>query len=292
MIDPHFHSTYSDGQLAVSEIADQLIKSNIQYCALTDHNTVDGLKEMKNALAQTSVNFISGVEMTALYNDHEIHTLVYDFDIDQAVDILKERNEIVNKLKIEELRAATQLFKKEGFAVSDNLEPIGRCPAGLIIALDVYNNKENQELMIKKHGHLLTREEFFYTYQEVNCPCRAPLAGVSMEWIIEKFKPLTKNIMIAHPFVATSVTIKPLIEENIIELVAMGVTGVEVYHNQTSVEKIKFFEKFVADNDLFYSGGSDSHFKENKNTLLGYYNDQDLIPGFKLNDLSFSINKP
>lgn len=145
MIDLHFHSEHSDGKLSVKEIADRLIKSDIKYCSLADHDTVDGLKELKKELENTSINFIAGVEMTALYNGNEIHILVYDFDIDKAAEILKERNELVEKQRINELQTAVQLFKKENFFVSDNLKPVSKQPTGLTIALDVYNKKENQD---------------------------------------------------------------------------------------------------------------------------------------------------
>jgi predicted metal-dependent phosphoesterase TrpH len=288
MIDLHFHSKYSDGKLSVTEIANKLIRSNIKYCALADHDSVNGLKKMKKELDNTSVNFITGVEMTALYGDKEIHILIYDFDIDKAINILEERNEIVEKQRTKELETAIKLFKKEGFKVSNNLKPAPKQPTGLTIALDVYNKKENRNSLIKKHGHLLNEEEFYNFYQAKGGPCHTPKSGVDANWVIKKFAPLTKNIILAHPFVPVSFTIKPLKKEDIIKLINMGITGIEVYHDKNSVEKIQFLEKFVAKNNLFYTGGSDSHF-EAGNTRIGYYTNKDKIPSFKLHNINYAI---
>lgn len=289
MIDLHFHSEHSDGRLNVKEIADKLIESDIEYCSLADHDSVDGLKEMKKILENTSVNFITGVEMTALYNSNEIHILIYDFDIDKAIKILKERNEMVEKQRIEELETSIQLFKKEGFLVSDDLKPVPKKPTGLTIALDVYD-KKNQDLLIKKHSHFLTKEEFYNFYQAKGGVCYVPKSGVDANWVIKKFTPLTENIILAHPFVSSSLTIKPLKEEDIVKLINMGIMGIEVYYDRNSIEQIQFLEKFVAKNNLFYTGGSDSHFTA-KSIPIGYYTNKDKIPGFKIRNISYAIKK-
>jgi len=290
MIDLHFHSEYSDGKLNVKEITNSLIAVGVKYCSLTDHDTIDGLKEMKTILEKTDVNFITGVEMTALYNNNEIHVLIYDFDIDKAINILKERNELVEKQRIKELKTAIQLFEREGFLVNNNLKPVPKEPTGLTIALDIYNKKENKDLLIKKYGHILNEEEFYNFYQAKGSPCYVSKSGVSVEWIIKKFTSLTKNIILAHPFVPVSFTIKPLEEENIVELINIGITGIEVYHDRNTVEQIEFLEKFVAKNNLFYTGGSDSHFKEN-DASIGYYDDKNKVPSFRLYDINYKIKK-
>jgi 3',5'-nucleoside bisphosphate phosphatase len=290
MIDLHFHSQYSDGKLNIKEIADNLVESGIKYCSLTDHDTVDGLKKMGKVLENTNINFIPGVEMTALYNNNEIHVLFYDFDIDKAINIFKKRNELVKKQRIKELKTAVRLFKKQGFLVSKSLRPVAKKPTGLTVALDVYNKKENKDLLIKKHGHILNEEEFYNSYQSNGSPCCVPKSGVSIEWIIKQFTPLTKNIILAHPFVPVSFTIKALKKEDIVELLNIGITGIEVYHDRNTTEQIKFLEKFVAKNNLLYTGGSDSHFKE-KNTPVGYYNNKRKVPSFRLCGVSYKIKK-
>ena len=46
MIDLHVHSTYSDGTFSTKELVDYAIEKGLNAFALTDHDTVAGLKEI------------------------------------------------------------------------------------------------------------------------------------------------------------------------------------------------------------------------------------------------------
>ena len=43
-IDLHTHSIYSDGSLTVEELIDLAIEKGLSHIALTDHDTVDGVR--------------------------------------------------------------------------------------------------------------------------------------------------------------------------------------------------------------------------------------------------------
>ncbi|SRR3989339_938221 len=159
MIDLHFHSSCSeDATLSPKEWAERVAKSNLSFCSLTDHDSVSGLELISKKLASTGVKFINGVELSAIYKNQEIHILAYDFDSNKAEKIITERNELVQKQKQTELSQAIYLFKKEGFNVGDKLKSDDKKPVGLIVALDVYYNSDNQKKLIKKHGHLLNHD--------------------------------------------------------------------------------------------------------------------------------------
>ena len=143
--DLHFHSTYSDGKLSVSELAKIIRSKKIKVCSLTDHNTVDGIREFEANLQGSGVRVIPGVELTAKYVNNEVHILAYDFDVDQAMEIVKERNEIVRAQKIEEMRQAIHLSQKEGFKINPNLIPSEKQPVTLTTALDICANSYNQK---------------------------------------------------------------------------------------------------------------------------------------------------
>lgn len=122
-IDLHFHSTYSDGKLSVPELATIIKEKKLEYCALADHDTVNGVRELMKCLDGSGIKVIPAVELTARYNNNEVHILAYDFDIDEAAKVLLERNEIVSRKKIEEMETTTKLFLKAGFEVTRGLVP-------------------------------------------------------------------------------------------------------------------------------------------------------------------------
>lgn len=282
MFDLHFHSTYSDGKLTVLELAALIREKKFTHCALTDHNSVDGIRKLENCLDGLSTKIIYGTELTAKYHTNEVHLLAYDLDLERAAIILKERNVLVRKLKRAEMALAVELFRGEGFVVTDDLEPNEKQPVGLTIALDVYTNHINQELFLKRHGkEFFSTEEFYAEYQAPGKSCAVERSGVTIEWLVEKFKGVAKDLILAHPFVSVSIVTKPLDDMQIRDVLDAGITGVEVYHDHTSPAQIAMLNRLVEERSLCYTGGSDSHGKE-RDTPLGCYGTDMNIPDFRL----------
>lgn len=281
MFDLHFHSTHSDGKLNTAELATIIRERNLVYCALTDHDTVNGIAEIKSELSGSNVTVIPGVELTALYKGNDVHVLAYDFDVDEARKILEERNRIASEQKTQELAKAMRLFRNEGFEVSNDLHVSPKKPAGLTVALDVYSNPVNQERLISKHGDLPDHQSFFDLYQAEGRPCATKRSGVTFEWIVERFSNIASDLVIAHPFVPVSFFVKPLSINDLLDLVDKGATGVEVYHDRTSDDQLGSLKRIVKEKTLHYTGGSDFHGKQG-NLPLGTYGPDITIPSFHL----------
>jgi predicted metal-dependent phosphoesterase TrpH len=62
--DLHSHSTHSDGIHEVEEVAQKMKDSNVKFWALTDHDTISGWNEAREAANKHDINFIPGVEIT------------------------------------------------------------------------------------------------------------------------------------------------------------------------------------------------------------------------------------
>ncbi len=281
MFDLHIHSRHSDGTLSVPEIAAIIKKKGLAHCSLVDHNTVAGIRELEACLAGSGTIVIPGTELTAKDNEDEVHLLAYDFDLDVVARMLHERDEIVRRQKIEEVKAAIPLFQKEGFTMTDGLAPVEKKPASLTTALDICAHRENQELFRKRHGKELTPEDFFWVYQAPNKSCAVKRAGVTIAWVVEQFHTVARDLIIAHPFVSVSVVVKPLTVARLHDLLKRGVTGIEVYHNQTTIEQIQLLKKIVREHGLSYTGGSDFHGKP-ADTPIGQYGAETVIPSFRL----------
>ena len=59
-VDTHIHSLYSDGIYTIEEILDMLLKRNVEVFSITDHDTVDGIKEVKR-IGYAPMTFVSGI---------------------------------------------------------------------------------------------------------------------------------------------------------------------------------------------------------------------------------------
>ncbi|MFA5129190.1 MAG: PHP domain-containing protein [Patescibacteria group bacterium] len=281
--DLHFHSTYSDGKLSVPALAAIIKLEKLKFCALADHDSIDGVRELEMSLDGSGVKVITGVELTAKYNDNEVHILAYDFDVDAVTEILKERNEIVRHKKIEEMETAIKLSRKEGLEVTRGLMPFEKQPVSLTVALDICANSLNQNLFLKKYGKYFMPEDVYYEYQAPGKSCAVERSGVTVTWLVDKFKEVARDLIIAHPFVSESVVMKPLDETRINDLLMMGITGIEVYHNKTSDEQISLLKKITNERGIHYTGGSDFHGKKTDTPIGQYGHDRD-IPDFYLSN--------
>lgn len=279
--DFHFHSTHSDGKLSVPELAEIIRTKKLNLCSLTDHNSVDGIRELEACLDGSGIKVIPGVELTTKYNEDEVHILAFDFDVDDVAKLLKERNEFVRRQKIEEMKKSIESSRKEGFEITHGLLPVEKQPVTLTIALDICASQFNQEIFFKRHGKPFIPEDVFFEYQAPDKSCAVERSGVSAEWIVEKFKGVARDLIIAHPFVRVSVVTKPLDETRIKDLLTIGMTGIEMYHSKTSDEQIALIKSIVQEKELHYTGGSDFHGRET-DPSIGEYGPDRTLPDFCL----------
>jgi len=78
--DFHLHSTHSDGRLTPAQLAALVHRNGVRYMALTDHDTVAGMGEMREALAAyPEILLIPGVELSVDMGV-EVHILGYWVD--------------------------------------------------------------------------------------------------------------------------------------------------------------------------------------------------------------------
>lgn len=283
MIDLHFHSIYSDGKLSIPELAELIKKSGLKYCALTDHDTITGISELKKCLYGSNIIVIPGVELTALYGENEIHILAYNFDVEVVGEILDERNKLIKKQKVVEMKKAISLFRKEGLKINDNLNPDEKKPVGYTVAMNICQNQSNLDLLFKRHRKILSPDDIYFNYQAPGKSCAVKRSGVSVKWLLNKLQGKATDFIIAHPFLQVSVVTNPLSENDIYSLLDIGLSGVEIYHDKTTNQQIQLLIKMVKEKNLHYTGGSDFHGRKN-DVGIGMYGIGLKIPYFKISN--------
>ena len=68
LTDLHVHSTASDGTFTPSELVAEAKKIGLKAFALTDHDTVAGVKEAIAAADEAGIELIPGIEISTKYN--------------------------------------------------------------------------------------------------------------------------------------------------------------------------------------------------------------------------------
>ena len=79
-IELHCHSAISDGLLTPEDLASECAGSGVRFASLTDHNTTAGLDKFESACRHHGIGFISGIELSSVIGNTEIHLLGYGFD--------------------------------------------------------------------------------------------------------------------------------------------------------------------------------------------------------------------
>jgi predicted metal-dependent phosphoesterase TrpH len=95
--DLHIHSIYSDGEDTPKQIAEKARKQGLPLISLTDHDTADGVNEMKREAAALGIECFPGIELSA-FSCAEIHILGYNVEIFdknflRRLDFIKEQRQ-------------------------------------------------------------------------------------------------------------------------------------------------------------------------------------------------------
>lgn len=82
--DLHIHTIHSDGTYTPAEVVDLARRSGLAAVAITDHDTLAGIGPARAAAAGTAVAIVPGVEITAEYQERELHLLGYFVRLDDV----------------------------------------------------------------------------------------------------------------------------------------------------------------------------------------------------------------
>ena len=75
LVDLHMHSTASDGALSPADVVAAAARVGLHAIALTDHDSVAGVDEARTAGERSGVRVVTGVELSAMDGDCEVHVL-------------------------------------------------------------------------------------------------------------------------------------------------------------------------------------------------------------------------
>ena len=104
MIDLHTHTCVSDGTDTIREILTNAENTKLEILSITDHDTTEGYKNIKELRKLFSGIIIPGVELKAFYDGIPVEVLGYGVDpskikvnrdnvFDMQIDCLKEFKE-------------------------------------------------------------------------------------------------------------------------------------------------------------------------------------------------------
>ncbi|BAU22431.1 phosphoesterase [Caldimicrobium thiodismutans] len=257
MIDLHTHSTASDGTYSPSELVHLAKKEGLKALALTDHDTLQGLKEAYETSQVEGLEFLCGVEISIkIEGPGHFHLLGYFL----TPEIPSLETTLLSLQKARDKRNKLMLEKLQALGIDITLEELENIAQGEI------GRPHFAKLLIQK-GVVKTFQEAFDRYLKKGAPAYVPKALLTPEEGINKILQSGGIPVLAHP-ITLKLNEKEL-SNYLAKLKELGIKGVEVYYSEHSKTFTEFLYTVAKRLDLLITGGSDFHGTNKPDIKLG-----------------------
>lgn len=245
LVDLHTHSNCSDGSMSPSELVLHAAEKGLAAIALTDHDTVDGIKEAVAKGKECGIEVVPAIEFSAR-SKTLTHILGFYIDEDNAqlksvlteiVDLRKERNEVTAKL-----------LQQLGFDVALE-EAAAIAPGGII-------GRAHYAKLLMDKGYTSSVKESFDKYLAAGKPAYFTNQKLEAKCIIETIHAAGGVAFLAHPH---QMKLGDKLEDYVKELVSYGLDGMEGYYSEYDEKMQDEYQAMAARYGLALSGGTDFH---------------------------------
>lgn len=246
-LDLHTHSTASDGQYCPADLILKAKEKHLLVIAITDHDTVDGISEAKEAAIAAEVNFIPGIEISTALGE-EIHVLGYYVD-EKNKQLQSACEEFMDSRKARGNRIAEYLMEK---GISVDLDEIKES------AGEGSLGRPHFAKYLQEHGYVKTRQEAFTRY--LNTP--------DFHKKTDRIKPTPQEaIRLIHEAGGKAVIAHPGLlkmgkawQESLFScLKEAGLDGIEAYYGKHTFQQTKLYRNLAVKFGLKITCGSDFH---------------------------------
>lgn len=247
-IDLHVHSSASDGVFSPAEVVRKAHANGVEVMALTDHDTVSGLKEARNEAEKLGMRFIDGVELSVSWGGRTIHVVSLG---PKKFEPYRELSEKLSKQR--DLRARTIASKFDAMGIYNTHEQ----------ALELAGNGLNLSrrhfaLALVQRGTVGTEDEAFEKYLRDEGPAFVKTQWMTLPEAMRFIRETEGVAVVAHPgrynFAAPLTTID-LLEE----FKALGGDAIEVTTGSHFEAENERYTRVALNMGFLASTGSDFH---------------------------------
>ena len=241
MIDLHLHTTASDGRLSPAQLIGRAAAAGLSILSITDHDTVAGLAEARAAAVSAGLRVVSGIEITCIAADRDVHMLGYFIDEGNG-----ELADFLAAQRLDRVRRVREMGGKLGalgFAIeiepllADHSRSVGRpAIADALVAA----------------GHAQDRNDAFARLLGRGRPAFVPRRGVAPAEVVGVIHRAGGVASMAHPGVIAEDALIPA-------LVDAGLDAIEVWHSDHTPEDEARYAGLADRYGLARTGGSDFH---------------------------------
>lgn len=240
--DLHLHTQFSDGTYSPEELVAQARRYELAAIALTDHDTVEGCAPTAQVCQTAGIEFLSGTELTAEQDGHEIHILGYCVDLHDP-RLLSEisKFQVVRQNRIREMvarlnRLNVPLQAESVFALANCRSPGRPHVARALVSARL----------------CASLDEAFERFLKKNRPAWVPKFKMSAADAIQLIHSAGGVAVMAHPGLNRSDEVIPGMAE-------AGLDGIECFHTKHSTSTAEHYLELADRFHLLVTGGSDCH---------------------------------
>lgn len=272
MIDLHTHTNFSDGTQTLEGLLEKAEKTGLKYLSITDHDSIDAYKYLNNTSNKNYCGkLITGTELYFVQDGIFNELLGYKFDISKISNSpifnkeerKKQELEFLEELYPKLIDKGLKLLPKEEYAKKiNNSNTFAATECGR----EILNLEENRKIR-EKYGIYDWREffEIWIDNKESDMFLDALKYKPDMKFVSDTIRNAGGLVFMAHIFRKNNDEAKFLIDYAVKNKL---IDGIEVYYKTHTKEQINYLLDVCKNNNLFISGGTDSHYIEHKLGLI------------------------
>ncbi len=244
MIDLHTHTTASDGSLSPTDLVERAASAGIRTLAVTDHDTLAGIREAAAAARARGIAFLPGVEITALHEQRDVHMLGYFFHADPP-----GMRPFLTMARQDRTRRALGMSEKlAALGAPVDIEDLIRKAeeSGRAVA------RPTVARALVEAGHVKSVQEAFDRYLADGGPAYVARTGASPAEVVALVGASGGICSLAHPGLLRKDHLVPA-------LAAAGMDAIEAFHSEHDPAAQARYCRLAERHGLAVSGGSDFH---------------------------------
>ncbi len=256
-IDLHTHSNSSDGTLSPSALMQLASEAGLTAIALTDHDTTAGLLEAQAAADTLGLELVRGIELSAAYQDKEVHIVGLDVDPSQhsfqeVLDTFRHKRDARNA-------AIAECMYQDGIDIS--IEMMNDRFSGAVLT------RAHFARILMEQGRVTSINEAFRLYLSKGKPYYKPRERFAAQDAVRLLRDNGAIPILAHPFQykfhaeQLDGLVRALREE--------GLCGMEAYYSSHTPMQTGEALALIRRYGLRPSGGSDYHGANKPDIRLG-----------------------
>jgi predicted metal-dependent phosphoesterase TrpH len=245
LIDLHTHTTASDGRCAPGDLVSRAAAAGVTVLSVTDHDTVAAAPAASVSCAAAGIEFVPGIEITAVSRDTDVHVLGYFVGVEspallaflttQRLRRVDRLREIVERLAVFGIHLDADALVRP--AIDDPSKSAGRpWVARALVAA----------------GHVASTGVAFDKWLSRGRPAFVPRLAASPEEVVGRIHDAGGIASLAHPGLLRH-------DEWIPAFASAGLDALEAYHTDHDAATTKRYVALARQYGVLVSGGSDYH---------------------------------